>query len=282
MTAHVHQAVANLVDAIGHHQFLSELASVGESIMGFDSTLISAFLSREKPQLLYSNLKTSDEKPTLAPYFDGAYLLDPLYCLYRESASDGVYPLSDIAPGDFFSSEYYLNYYQQTGIVSETGVIINVHKDIAIAISYGIRSEFIDQNNIQIFQTFFPIIKAACKQHWQQESQLAPLLQTIHMGGEFGSTLDRAFRNFGSEYLTPRECEIVHLILKGYASKAISELLGISLETVKVHRKRFHAKLDISSQSELFSLFIDAISLVPLNLNDEDPLSFYYQNSEQE
>ena len=43
--------------------------------------------------------------------------------------------------------------------------------------------------------------------------------------------------------------------------------------------KRFHNKLDISSQAELFSLFLEAISMVPLGA-DLDPLHYYYSSQE--
>jgi DNA-binding CsgD family transcriptional regulator len=56
--------------------------------------------------------------------------------------------------------------------------------------------------------------------------------------------------------LTPREREIVTLILKGHSSISIAALLSLSPETVKVHRRRIYAKLNISSQAELFRVFL--------------------------
>ena len=40
----------------------------------------------------------------------------------------------------------------------------------------------------------------------------------------------------------------------------IAEKLGISIETVKLHRKHAYAKLDINSQAELFYLFMEALA----------------------
>jgi hypothetical protein len=40
--------------------------------------------------------------------------------------------------------------------------------------------------------------------------------------------------------------------------------------------RRFHAKLGISSQAELFSLFLESISLVPFDA-DIDPLTHYLE-----
>ncbi len=42
----------------------------------------------------------------------------------------------------------------------------------------------------------------------------------------------------------------------GYSSKGIAERLGITLGTVKNHRKHLYAKLQINSQAELFNLFL--------------------------
>ena len=56
--------------------------------------------------------------------------------------------------------------------------------------------------------------------------------------------------------LTHRECEIAGLILKGHSSKSIARIIEISPGTVKIHRKNIYRKLGISSQSELFSLFL--------------------------
>ena len=84
------------------------------------------------------------------------------------------------------------------------------------------------------------------------------------------------YLNFGKDHLSKRECEVIQLILKGHSNKSIARLLDISVDTVKVYNKRFHAKLDISSQAELFSLFLEAISMVPVN-SDEDPLSHYFE-----
>ena len=52
--------------------------------------------------------------------------------------------------------------------------------------------------------------------------------------------------------LTRREKEIIRLIYRGYKSKQISELLFISVHTVRTHRKNIWNKLEIKNYSELF------------------------------
>ena len=114
-----------------------------------------------------------------------------------------------------------------------------------------------------------------CRQHWQQIKDRVLEKAAQQTDDKLGRPLDKAFRNFGKDFLSNRECEVVQLILKGHSSKSIARLLEISEDTVKVHRRRFHAKLEITSQAELFSLFLEAIALVPMGC-EEDPLTFYF------
>ena len=59
--------------------------------------------------------------------------------------------------------------------------------------------------------------------------------------------------------LTPREAEIVRLSFVGLPNAAIAKQLGVSVGTVKNHRWRLYYKLDITSERELFHLFLSTL-----------------------
>ena len=63
-------------------------------------------------------------------------------------------------------------------------------------------------------------------------------------------------------------------MLKGHSRKSVAQGLAISPETVKLHRKHIYEKLDITSQAELFSLFLGALSCAEATPLD-DPLAAY-------
>ena len=55
----------------------------------------------------------------------------------------------------------------------------------------------------------------------------------------------------GEERLTPRELEILSLIARGYDNRGISELLEISVLTVRTHRQRLMQKLQLRNAAEI-------------------------------
>nr|WP_240946353.1 LuxR C-terminal-related transcriptional regulator [Pseudomaricurvus alkylphenolicus] len=99
--------------------------------------------------------------------------------------------------------------------------------------------------------------------------------------GRIHQELASAQKNFGRSRLSEREQEVVQLILRGHSIKSIAEKLGISCGTVKVHRKNIYVKLDVCSQSDLFSLFLSALgaSLDTQANQGEDPLTVYWPRS---
>jgi len=59
--------------------------------------------------------------------------------------------------------------------------------------------------------------------------------------------------------LTRREKEIAKLLLEGYSSPQIANMLEIKLNTVKAHNKNIYGKLGINSRPELFIKYADRI-----------------------
>jgi len=73
--------------------------------------------------------------------------------------------------------------------------------------------------------------------------------------------IEAAMDRFGDGILTERERQIAILVLKGHSSKSIAARIDVSPGTVKIHRKNFYKKLAVSSQSELFHVFLRSLSL---------------------
>ena len=91
---------------------------------------------------------------------------------------------------------------------------------------------------------------------WRR-SQGAPNSQAADR--EMHRRLTHCFETFGESVLTEREREISQLLLRGHSSKSVARELDIAPGTVMVHKRNLFGKLGISSQYQLFSLFIDSL-----------------------
>jgi DNA-binding CsgD family transcriptional regulator len=261
------QSVAAMIKALAEPDFYAHFTRGCELVSGYQSAMVVWLSSNHRPISLYHDLPPELAREASKPWLEGSYLLDPFYTLFKNRAPEGLYQLQDLAPDNFFQSEYYISYYTQTGLTDECGLLINLDKDHSILVSLGNRGAPPAQpRQLSNLQTVLPVLSALC--HKQQSAAAGEIT--------LSAPLDKAFRNFGRDLLSARECEVIQLILKGHSNKSIAELLGISVDTVKVYNKRFHTKLEISSQAELFSLFLEAISLVPFDA-DIDPLTHYQE-----
>ncbi|AQS39057.1 transcriptional regulator, luxR family [Shewanella psychrophila] len=271
-----------LISKMGSKDFLGDLSEILQSISPYGSSVVFGYFKASSPILLYSDLSDREQHSTLEMYLRGGYLLDPYYAAIQQGVPEGIYQLTELAPDDFFQTEYYLNYYQATGLKDEQGVIIHLSDEVSVVISLGLRDDFTEDID-EPFQAVEPIkfiLLELIKKHFQlYDLQSLITDQQSTKDKKFSNNLNKAFNNFGREVLSEREREIVLFILKGYSSKAIAKSLDISLETVKVHRKKIHSKLNISSQAELFSLFIVSLPMLDKDA-DADPLALYLSKFE--
>ncbi len=261
------QLLANTIGSLAQAEYYKNFSQACEYLSGYDSALVVWLSTEHRPIHLYDDVPETFSKVTMQPWFESAYVLDPFYQLFLDNTADGVYTLLDIAPDHFLDSEYAHNYYKRTGLIDECGVLVNLDNNHAILISLGRREGHGPADaDLAALTLAFPVLAQLCRK--QQSAGDGEI--------NFSVPLNKAFLNFGKDHLSKRECEVIQLILKGHSNKSIALLLEISVDTVKVFNKRFHTKLNISSQAELFSLFLEAISMVPFDA-DIDPLTHYLE-----
>jgi DNA-binding CsgD family transcriptional regulator len=260
-----------LIECAGRTNFESELASALKRYLAIDASLFLVYRKDTSPRLLFHDWKTKRGVLGVQKYLGGPYLRDPFYGLAVEEEADGLYRLQQVAPSNFASSQYYREYYRDSGLHDEFNYLFRVDERVTFAISLSreLANSPFDEHDAEILIGLEPLLRSAVARHW---SDLNPTPRTP-AANPLGAALQHAITRFGSSVLTERECEIARLILRGYSLKGAAEKLSISPTTVKLHRSNLYAKLDIESQTELFSMFIEAVSSAP-NLYD-DPLAHY-------
>ena len=73
-----------------------------------------------------------------------------------------------------------------------------------------------------------------------------------------GDILQEVKRQDITKQLSPRECDVLKLLVRGHQNKAVAHELGISPRTVEVHRSRLMRRLKVTSFAELIRVAIEA------------------------
>jgi DNA-binding CsgD family transcriptional regulator len=75
----------------------------------------------------------------------------------------------------------------------------------------------------------------------------------------------------GRIYLSPREKEVVRLVMKGFSTRGIASVLDISPWTVSTHLRRVFGKLGVNSRAEMVACVLQD-SFISSTLNETSQL----------
>jgi len=235
----------DLRDAIGVH-------------LKADLTMIMRYSKHGTPEYL---TRDGLKQKHMELYVHGLYRVDPIYRLCRDGVASGVLDLREISTADDTSGNYFNIFLSLTGMVDDLAILLPLPCGSA---SLGLvfeRQVHFREAELDEMRSVYPLIDS-----------LHRLQLRFCTGGEFGRLIDReeplglppleygaALDAFLRGKLTPRERDIMRLILLGYPNAKTAELLKLTVHTIKNHKKRMYKKLDITTERELFLNFISSV-----------------------
>lgn len=248
---------AAVIRALGTADFFPSLRALIRAQVPFDN-LISVAFARDRGPLILHQWSPQEPNYFQLLYGNGAYQLDPFYLTSLDPRRMGAHRLADIAPDSFATSDYFRTYYQKVEIIDEIGLLHAVDDRVTLHLSLGRRtgSPAYSRGDLALVRHLEPALSALLKQHSTAALTRWHASKTAIQTGATRSWLAA----FG---VTVREAEVADMILRGHSNSSMGAVLGISGETVKVHRKNLYTKLRISSQSELYMLFIERMAPRP-------------------
>lgn len=253
-----HRRLAQLIQGAGGVDFPVLLEQTLHELAGFDTVLINTYKGQHRPLLIHDNYPPERREQGIERYLSQAYLLDPFFKAEHDGLDKGVHRLRELAPDRFEASDYYHHYYRALGLDDEVGLFARVSSDVVMVVSLGFRQDTppLTRRSLIALRHIAPVIEALLVEYWKWQGQRfqAQLAER--------EPVEAAFDSFGRASLTAREREIVRLLLAGHSTKSAAQELAISDGTVKVHRKHIYQRLEISSQSQLFRLFLEHVALV--------------------
>ena len=256
--------LSRCIDSIGTEKFPEALVAALKSITDFDYSVSFAYHQNEKPISLYHTFSPAERVIFVDDYLKGPYLLDPFFKACGRKVDSGLYRLRDIAPDRFLQSEYYRSYYVRTGLTEEICYTFYLLNDVAVVISLmrSGESQRFSAREFRLLESAVSIISSLAQRHWQDLPACFEAESTDRETGDNRTIIENTVSAIFGPRITPRETQVVAQVLEGHSSESISKSLGISTGTVRIHRRNIYAKLDISSQQELFSIFFQKIRTV--------------------
>ena len=265
-------ALARMTQAIGSADWFDAVLNLLGTVCAVDSGGAMVYHREQRPRRILHRFDPSERALPEDAYLSGPYVLDPHYQLFAAGGPNGVHRLTDIAPDDFFQSEYYRVFYSQIGLSDSIELLWRIDADSAlnIFIERSIRHPKFQDADMVAINTLLPVIFASAARHHELTAAASRRDTDNLTHRKVQSTIE----NFASSLLTQRERQVLFYMISGYSSVLTAQRLNTSEGTIKIHRKNIYRKLDIGSQAELFSLFINCI---PFAMPEAgvDPLQTY-------
>ncbi|MEQ8802158.1 response regulator transcription factor [Haliea sp.] len=264
--------LSRAISALGSDQFFPSLIEAIRGQVHIDYPQIWLYHRDLPPQVLYHEIPAPALSSQVDTYLDGPYREDPFYQASMNQPRSKFYRLSRITAGKLRESQYYRDYYADTGTVDEAIYLSRLRAGNVINLCMmrlPQQGEFSEQEYETLYLLAEPVSELIKSHSEHDDFAVTHLIQP-----GINHQIDLAFRTFGASLLSPREKDVLELMLRGYGTDTSADRLGIALETVRRHRKSIYRKLDVSSQTDLFSLFINALTCLGEAAGD-DPLRVY-------
>ncbi|PSW23055.1 LuxR family transcriptional regulator [Photobacterium swingsii] len=254
-------ALTQTINAQNKANFASALVALIRHCADFDCVVILGYHRQRRPVYLYDAIPQNREL-LFQHYLNRSYVDDPFYRAFEEGLDEGVYLHEVLAAKLGINPDYVNEFYQSTGWSDEVGFVIPLDTERCVVINLGYLQAKASsvltaekKKQLRSLHEIFDVIAALSRQHWLNQSFL--LADAPSNNAHIRDVVEQAIDEFGFAVLTGREHDVLKLIVQGFDSNAIAQRLGIGLGTVKNHRKKIYASLNVASVSELFGLFLN-------------------------
>jgi DNA-binding CsgD family transcriptional regulator len=258
---------AGIVDAIGTPSFFAKTADMVEEYISYEGLFVFLYSKGSAPSSLGCFKGAQNFHEGLENYLRYTYVINPVYRSYLDGIPSDAYLISELLSPRYTdqiaASDLDIRVEDSETIgyrtpgwpknMTEVLALIRLPDNKMIELSFStLRSGDQTARCHARLKEIYPVLSSAVLKHFEFATEDFDTSSA-------NPSQEHWFQSFGEEVLTSRERSVVRMILTGHSSNSIALNLGISLPTVKTHRRNIYAKLQISSQAELFSLFVQKL-----------------------
>jgi DNA-binding CsgD family transcriptional regulator len=247
----VWEPLARAIAAIGTDQHVDRLIDLIGAGVPHDLVTVTRYSATQTPEFV-KHRRFSDEM--VRRYLASYYVYDPFYAQWRRERRLGIVPLKRLADDEVKRGQYIAEFLAQSAICDEVGILLKDGGDWCLGIFLDRSRRSFKDSEIAALEERFPVFAAL---HATDIKTRAPDFSRSSVPASPGASPRPEPRIPVSLWpeLSGRERELVQLVLAGHPTAAISKRLGITIGTVKNHRRRIYEKLDITTERELFLQF---------------------------
>ncbi len=264
--------LARAIGAVGGDDFFPAVVAAVQKRIDIVYPQVWLYHRDLPPRLLFHKIPKEAYKAQVDDYLEGPYREDPFFQASINRPKNRLYLMSQMTAGRLETSTYYRGYYADTGTIDEAIYLAQLPGGNVLNLSMMRlpRQGAFSDDEYQLLYSLADPISELLRVHSEFDNFAVKNL--IQPG--IDHQIDVAFRTFGSSLLSPREKDVLELMLRGYGTDTTATRLAIARETVRRHRKSIYRKLDVNSQTDLFSLFLNAMSCIG-EAGGADPLEIY-------
>ena len=231
-------------------------ATFHETLLGLFGGLIahdSVWIIRYAPDLAPEVLHTVGVPDAIVAWYRETYsAFDPFAGFWRAHAEPGVTTLGRALTPSAESELYVMVFQVKAGFADELAVLLALSDGSCMALFLQRNQSRFTPEEEALARLVFPALSGLHHAH------VGRLLLDLHP--ERPSLIVDSGGRALLPPITPRERDILALILKGHTTGEIAQSLGIGKGTIKNYRLRLYRKANVGSERALVALFMPLLS----------------------
>ena len=257
---------------LGRYEFEDSLFDLVNGIVGVDHCTV--FIRKYDGTTVHLFTKSKLDKKTCQSlakaYIEDFYGRDPN--LLPLAQKDGQAARITLLPHRLptaYDDAYQARFFTNTGLIDKVSSLLQASSYNIYCSFYRLKgSGMFRETELDELSRILPVLTnlvfkharlAGLKESENQPETIVTQVPLTRSSDAFANLLDDKNAIFAK--LTDRERQVCRRILQGYTSEAISLDLKVAISTIHTYRKRAYAKLGISSQNELFSLYLEFVPI---------------------
>jgi DNA-binding CsgD family transcriptional regulator len=250
----------DLIRSVGTEQFSRMAFCLLHSQFAIRHLVIARYAQQKPIEILAVESAGSENifYPAIDHYMQTSYMGDPLRSHYHGSEKS-EHVLFSVAAEQVRDAETRERLYNAVGIAGKMSLLIRRAEDVLTLSVYRAQSVGrFERQHLELMRTLSGTLAATVERHVAMLQP--PALNNLDELCKLIPDIPRGSR------LSRQETAVCARIITGHSTESIALNLGISAHSVATYRRRAYAKLNVSSQNELFLLLLGLCSRRPMSV----------------